>query len=186
MLIFTKMKKDIEKVIEFASGVDFEVKGAEVTVKSNRKEFKRIFDFPNIKISKEGNKIKITSKKASRRESRLIGTIQAHIKNILRGFGEGFVYRLEICNVHFPMNVKQEGNKIVIKSFLGEKKERTANILNNVNAEVKGNIITLKSNDREAAGQTAANIEKATKIRGRDRGVFQDGIFIIEKPGRKL
>jgi len=36
----------------------------------------------------------------------------------------------------------------------------------------------------EDAGQTAANIERATKIKGFDPRVFQDGIYIIEKPGR--
>jgi len=48
--------------------------------------------------------------------------------------------------------------------------------------EIKGNQITISSNNVERAGQTAANIEKATKISKKDRRVFQDGCFITEKP----
>ena len=39
--------------------------------------------------------------------------------------------------------------------------------------------------DREKVGQTAANIERACKIRKRDRRVFQDGIYIVSKDGER-
>ena len=103
---------------------------------------------------------------------------------MIKGVGEDFVYELEICNVHFPMNVKADGNKITIKSFLGETTVRESRIMPNVKVDIKGSQITVSSYDIEAAGQTAANLEKATKLTGRDRRIFQDGISITKKPYR--
>jgi len=79
-----------------------------------------------------------------------------------------------------------EGDEIIIKNFLGEKIPRKAKILPNTSVEIKSNQIIVSSSNIEFAGQTAANIERATKIKKRDRRIFQDGIFIIEKPGEKL
>jgi large subunit ribosomal protein L6 len=44
----------------------------------------------------------------------------------------------------------------------------------------------LTGSDLEQVSQTAANIERATKIRGFDPRVFQDGIYITEKAGRPI
>tara|TARA_Y100000310_G_scaffold216080_1_gene217063 strand:+ start:2163 stop:2705 length:543 start_codon:yes stop_codon:yes gene_type:complete len=178
------MKKNLERVIEIPEGIEVLVDGAEITIKSNGKELKREFNLKNISMKIEDKKLKISAKKATKRESKLIGTAWAHIKNMISGVQEDFIYKLEIVNVHFPMNVKVEGENVVIKSFLGETIERIAKIIPEVNVEVKGNQIEVKSANIEAAGQTAANIEKATRLTGRDRRVFQDGIFITEKPGR--
>ena len=44
----------------------------------------------------------------------------------------------------------------------------------------------VSSVDKELAGQVAANFETATKVPMKDRRVFQDGIFIINKAGREM
>ena len=38
-----------------------------------------------------------------------------------------------------------------------------------------------RGSDRDGVAQTAANIEQATIVRNRDRRIFQDGIYLIEK-----
>ena len=198
------MNEDLERVIEIPEGIEVVINGNDFSVKGNGKETSRNFDIGRVHTNAKDGKIILVAKGATRRESKMIGTTWAHLKNMVKGVGEEFVYELEICNVHFPMNVsvhkaqqlavsseqlavgKGDGDKIIIKSFLGETTERVSKILPNVDVEIKGNIITVSSHDIEAAGQTAANLEKATRLIGRDRRIFQDGIYITEKPGRKI
>jgi len=84
------------------------------------------------------------------------------------------------------MNVKIVDDKIIIKSFLGETTERVAKIASGAKVDIKGSKITVSSENIESAGQTAANLEKATRLTGRDRRIFQDGIFITSKCGREI
>ncbi len=195
MLISIKMNKDLTREIEVPEGVTVSVSGNDFVVKGNGKEIKRTADLGKIKASvsprddsgePNAGKIILVAKGATRRESKMIGTTWAHLKNMVKGVGEDFVYELEVCNVHFPMNVKMDGNKIVIKSFLGETTERISKVHPEAKVDIKGNMITVTSHDIEAAGQTAANLEKATRLIGRDRRIFQDGIYITKKPYRVI
>jgi large subunit ribosomal protein L6 len=180
------MKKKLERIIEIPSGIQISFNNEEFIIKSSGKEIKKKIELNGIKVVIENNLLKLSSDNATRRESKMIGTTWAHINNMIKGMNEEFVYKLEICNIHFPMNVKVEGDKIIIKSFLGEKVPRKAKIMPDTKVEIKGNLITVSSYNLEFAGQTASNIEKATKLVGRDRRVFQDGIFITEKCGEKI
>ncbi len=73
----------------------------------------------------------------------------------------------------------------MIKNFLGEKVDRILEVPDGVDVEIKKEIITVKSPNKELAGQASANFETATRIRGRDKRTFQDGIYIIEKGGKR-
>lgn len=180
------MKKDINEVVEIPQGIITTVNGGIVEMKGKGKEVRRVLpQNPKVKMELKDGKIIFSSKSATRRELKLTNSLIAHIKNMIDGINEDFVYKLEICNVHFPVTVRVEGKELRIKNFLGEKIERVARIIDNVKVVVKGTSIEVSSPNIEAAGQTAARMELATKIRNRDRRVFQDGIFITEKPGRR-
>jgi large subunit ribosomal protein L6 len=181
------MKLDLERVVEIPEGIKVSLDDNDVlAVSGSGKELSKKLNFHKISLNVKDGKVILSSKKATKRESKMMGTINAHLKNMIKGIGEEFIYKMEICNVHFPMNVKIEGNKLAIKSFLGETTMRYAKILENVKIDIKGTEITISSNDIESAGQTAANIEKATKLTGKDRRIFQDGIFITNKCGREI
>ena len=144
-------------------------------------ELERKLSARNIHITLENKQITITSKKPSKREKTMANTFRAHIKNMIQGVKQGYTYKLKICSGHFPMTVSVEGTEVVIKNFMGEKVPRRANILPEVKVNIEGEEIVIESPNKEAAGQTAGNIELATKITNKDRRVFQDGIYITEK-----
>jgi len=182
------MKQNIIEKIEIPEGLEVDINNNEVVAKAGDKENRRKFSYYGIELRKENNNIIIEAKQASKKEMKVANTIKAHINNMLLGVKEPFEYKLEITFVHFPMNVEydKENNQIVIKNFLGEKKPRTAKVLPDVDVNINKNIITLTSFNKELAGQTAGNFEKATHIRNKDRRKFQDGIYLTEKPGRKI
>ena len=180
------MKKEIIQKIEIPEGVEANIEDGELTVKGPKGENKREFKIGKLDFQKKDNLIILGYKKATKNEKKMINTITAHIKNMLKGIKEGFEYQLKICSSHFPFTVDIQGNDATVKNFLGEKIPRKLRIPENVEVDIKGGIITITSNDKESAGQAAANFERATKIRNKDRRVFQDGIFIINKAGREM
>ena len=180
------MKKEIFQEIEIPHGVEAEVEGNTVIIKGKHGENRRKFNMRKLKIGKKDGKIFIGSKVATKKEKRLINTIAAHLKNMIKGIEKGFEYKLKIVYSHFPITVEIHGKEAVIKNFLGEKIPRKSKILPNVDVKIDKDYINVFSSNRESAGQTAANFEKATWIRLKDRRVFQDGIFMVNKAGKEI
>ena len=180
------MKRQYNEEINIPEKVSCEFDSSTNILKCRGKdiELSRIVSLPKTTIKIESNLIKFFCEKGDRKIISAIKSNIAHIKNMFKGFGKKFAYKLEICHVHFPMSVKVDGDKLLISNFLGEKKPRMAKILPGTEIEVKGNEITVSSYDIEKAGQTAANIEKTVKVPKKDRRVFQDGIFIKDRPKR--
>ncbi len=180
------MKKEIYQEIEIPEGVKANIDGNIISIKGEKGENKREFGIGKLEFKIKDKKIVLGYKKATKNEKKRINTITAHIKNMIKGVQEGFEYELKVCSGHFPMTVESKGNEIIIKNFIGEKKERKVNIPEGAEIEVKKDIIKITSTNKEIAGQAAANFEKATKIRNKDNRIFQDGIYIIKKAGREL
>lgn len=175
------MKVDIEERIKIPENIEVEVKGGKINIKSEKGVLERSLFYPGVKISKQDDSIILKAVKASKNEKRLLNTFKAHIKNMIKGLEEEYDYKLKICSSHFPMNVSVDGNFVIVKNFLGEKAPRKAKIIEGTNVDVDGDEITVRGSDKEKVGQTAANIEASTRITGRDRRVFADGIFITKK-----
>lgn len=178
------MKKKLSKEIEIPEGLEISLEGDKLKVKGPEGENAREFDFGKVKFEKKDGKIILSSEKATKREKKTMNTLSAHINNIINGVQKKFEYKLKICSSHFPMTVSLEGNEAVIKNFLGEKVARRIKMPEGVKIDVGKDTITITSIDKETAGQAAANFENVTKIRDRDKRVFQDGIYIINKCGR--
>ncbi len=180
------MAKDIhvEKTVEIPEGVEVEVHGNKVVVRGPKGELEREFKLPKgVMLKKDNNKVVVEAYFANARKRAMVGTVAAHIKNMIIGVTKGYRYKLKIIYSHFPINLKVEGDKLIISNFLGERAPRIAKILPGVKVTIdkKNNDIIIEGIDIEKVGQTAANIELATKVKDKDRRKFMDGIYIYVK-----
>lgn len=180
------MRREIFQKIEIPEGVEVNVEGNVLIVRGKEGENRRAFNTVGLTFEKKGSEIVLGNEKSTKKEKKIINTIAAHIRNMIKGVQEKFEYKLKICFSHFPITVEVKGNEAMIKNFLGEKAPRLVKIPAGVEVEVDREVIIIKSSDKELAGITAANFEQAARITRRDRRVFQDGIYITEKAGREI
>ncbi|MFQ5883548.1 MAG: 50S ribosomal protein L6 [Thermoplasmata archaeon] len=173
----------IEERIEIPEGVNVSIDGEKVTISSQDATLIRRFNHPRVSVEKEGNEVVVSCEFPKKREAALAGTFAAHLRNMILGTSKGFECKMRIVYSHFPMkvSVKEEGI-MLIENFLGERHPRTAKIVGETHVSINGDVVRLTGHSKEDVGQSAANIEQATKIRGYDPRVFQDGIYVIEKP----
>lgn len=178
--------KILTEKLEIPEGIEVSLDNYILKVRGPKGEISKNFRDLKIDLKKENNFLNLSVHGVSRKSKDFLNSGIAHFKNIVQGVKEGYSYKLKVCSGHFPMNVTVEKNKVIIKNFLGEKVPRVANIIENVSVKVNGDIIIVESTNKEKASQVSANIEIATKIPNKDRRVFQDGVFIIEKAGEPI
>jgi len=170
--------------VDIPENVSVEVDGYMVKVSGPKGELIRDFSHARgIMLRRENSKIIVEAYFANRRIKALVGAVAAHIRNMIHGVTKGYRYKLKIVYSHFPISVVvDESERIVrIKNFLGEKADRVARIVgDDVKVRVEGEDVIVEGINIEHVGQTAANIELATKVRGKDRRVFSDGIYIYD------
>ena len=177
------MRKDIKNIIQIPEDVTCHIENDKIKLSKSGYDIVIGLEYP---AKKEGNSVVFECKGSTKNQKKLINSTVAHIKNAIKGFEKKYVYKLQVVFVHFPVTVTLNKNELIIKNFLGEVRERKAKILEGVEVKVEKEMITVTCANKEKAGQTAANMEKATRIRNRDRRVFQDGIFLTERNGVKL
>jgi large subunit ribosomal protein L6 len=179
-----KTDEGISFSIPIPEGVNVTITGKTVKVEGQKGTIEREFWYPGLHLQKdEENEVVITSDSSRKKIRAIAGTYASHIKNMITGVQDGFFYKLAIVHAHFPMQVAitKEGDAVSISNFLGERKPRMAKIVEGVKVELRGKEIVVSGINKEAVGQTAADIEQTTRIKGYDPRVFQDGIYLVEK-----
>jgi large subunit ribosomal protein L6 len=167
--------------VKIPDGVKVQLEGTTLKVAGPKGELERNVRFPQVTITIDGKEVVIATESRKKEITAMVGTFEAHTKNMCRGVLDGFEYRMKVVYSHFPIQLKLLGNKLEISNFLGEKKARYAKIEPGVSTKVASDEVVLTGINRELVGTTAANIEHATHIRNRDPRVFQDGIYIVQR-----
>ncbi|KAF5416177.1 MAG: 50S ribosomal protein L6 [Candidatus Methanogaster sp.] len=177
------MAKEIKKTVAIPDDVAVSIDGRMVTVSGPKGEMSRELWYPHITIRQIEGVISVDVDAAMirKKQKAMVGTLASHIKNMIDGVMHGYRYRMKLVYSHFPVQLRIDGGKFIIGNFLGEKKDRVAQILGGSDVEVNGDEVIVTGINKESVGQTAANIEQATKIKARDPRVFQDGIYVIGK-----
>jgi large subunit ribosomal protein L6 len=176
----------VEKRVSIPDDVEISFDGSVVVVKGPKGEVRKTMEYPGVTIKKDQSEIVIEAENPKKRQWAIMGTYEAHTKNMIKGVREGFEYKMKVIYSHFPMSVKVERNGITVENYLGEKVPRKTRIVGNCEVKVKGTEVTITGNNVEEVGQTAANIEQLTKVKNRDCRVFQDGIYLVERNGAEI
>lgn len=169
--------------IEVPEDVTVEIEGSSrIRVRGRLGQVSKDLSHANVKLELASNKIIVRFVGRGRRAKALLGTIRSIIKNMIIGVTQGFTYKMKIIASHFPITVKVQGDTVYIENFIGERSPRIAKIVGEgTRVEVRGEDVIVKGVDKEAVGQTAANIEQATRIKRKDPRKFLDGIYIYER-----
>jgi len=171
----------VENTVDIPEGVTVGLEGKRVTVAGGKGKVTRDFGHAKVEIALEGGGLRFWAVNPRKREASLVNTLSTHVRNMIKGVTEGFTYKLKIVFVHFPTTVRVRDGKVVIQNFLGERKAREAAIVGGARVSIKGDDIIIEGVDIEEVGQTAANIQQATKIRHKDLRKFLDGIYVYSK-----
>lgn len=180
-------REQLERLVDVTEGVTVTVDAnSNVVAKGPKGEVTKSLRNPRIAYVVEGNQVKITSISSTKMDKKLINTMTAHVKNLIKGASEGFTYELKICSGHFPMTVAVKGDTLEVKNLFGEAVPRKLKLKEGAKVTVKGDQIEVTGNNIEIVGQVSADIEKLTKRAGFDRRIFQDGIYIVNKNGKLM
>ncbi|QLG26140.1 50S ribosomal protein L6 [Halorarum halophilum] len=169
--------------IELPEDVSAELDHLDLTVEGPNGSATRRLWYPNVGVSVEDGAVVIEhDDDAGRKTTATVGTFRSHVRNMIHGVTDEWEYKMEVFYAHFPMDVSVEGDDVVITNFLGEKAPRRAAIRGDTDVQIDGEELTLTGPSKEDVGQTAANIEQLTRVTDKDSRVFQDGVYITEKP----
>lgn len=170
--------------IQLPDDVDASVDHLDLTVEGAEGSVTRRLWYPDVTVSVEDGAVVIESPNDDAETTATVGTFESHVRNMVHGVSEGWTYRMQVHYSHFPMQVQVEGDEVVVQNFLGETAPRRTTVRGDTEVEVDGEEITLTGPDKEAVGQTAGAIEQLTRVTDKDNRVFQDGVYIVEKPGK--
>ncbi len=171
----------MKKEVPILDGVAVTVHGREVRVEGPHGKHVRSFLEPSVRslvIERQGETVVVSSSSERKKARTYVGTVAAHIRNMIHGSKHGYRYTMRIHYTHFPIAVTTKGKEIQIRNFLGEKGARIAYVHGDAAVTAGKEEITITGHNKEDVGQTAAAIERACRVGKKDRRIFVDGIYI--------
>ncbi|MDG5775719.1 50S ribosomal protein L6 [Haloarculaceae archaeon H-GB2-1] len=170
--------------LEIPEDVNAEVDHLDLSVEGPEGSVSRRLWYPDVSVSADDGTVVIESDEDDAKTMSTLGTFESHVENMFHGVTEGWEYQMEVYYSHFPMKVRNDGGEVIIENFLGEKAPRRTEVHGDTTVQIDDEVITLSGPNIEDVGQTAADIEQLTRVKDKDVRVFQDGVYITQKPNR--
>ena len=167
--------------IDIPAGVDVKVDGAAVTVKGPKGELALNVASP-IEVKVEDNQVLVTRPDDERESRALHGLTRSLIANQIIGVTQGYTKGLEIVGTGY--RVAQKGSSV--EFALGFSHPVTVEPPAGITLTVEGNNkITVAGIDKQAVGETAANIRKIKKPEPyKGKGIRYAGEVVRRKAGK--
>jgi len=171
----------------FGDAVKMTVKGQVVTVSGPRGTLKRDFSHLKVELKKTGPQaLRITKWWATMKQKAALRTVSSHINNMATGVTAGFRYKMRTVYAHFPINmiVKEDGDRVEIRNFLGEKINREVQMLPGVKVSVspkQKDEFWFEGNDIENVSRSCALVHHKAFVRNKDIRKFLDGVYVSQK-----
>ncbi len=150
------MSKIAKYPVSIPGGVDVNIAGRLITIKSNKGELSHDIH-PLVKVLQEDNKLKVTVTNNSKLAKALSGTTRALMQNMVTGVTEGFERKLNIVGVGYRAAVSGK----VLNLSLGFSHPVAFAIPAGITIETPSQTeIIVKGIDKQKVGQIAANIRR--------------------------
>ena len=171
-----------KKPIPVPSGVECKLEGVVLKVKGPKGQLERGLH-PNMKIAVESNQITVTRPTDGRMDRSLHGLTRTLINNMVVGVTEGFSKTLNIVGVGYKVDLK--GKALNLSLGFSHLIDYPAPSGIEFDVDSKKNVIVVKGINKEAVGQTAAEIRMLRPPEPyKGKGVMYAGEKIRRKAGK--
>jgi large subunit ribosomal protein L6 len=177
----TYTEQEVAHTQDLPDGVTASISGRVITIKGPLGSVKKNFERINVDMQVKDGKVLIRPYTKKKKDVVSSNTASSLLRNIITGVTKGYTYKAKVVFAHFPVTVKVKGKTINVENFMGERSARVTDILGDCKVSIEGDDIIIKGVSLEDVGQTAANLEQATKIKRKDQRIFLDGVYVFEK-----
>ena len=160
--------------------------GKKVIVKGPKGVIEKSFDRLIVNVEKENDTVTIFSYFGKKKQASMVGTINGHLNNMIKGVQEGYKYTVRIISSHFPATAEIKKDAVLIKNLYGRKDPINVPISfpKDVNIRIREEeFIDITGIDKEKVSQMAGLLAEKSRLRGKkakDPTRFQDGLYVVE------
>src|SRR5256885_16864064 len=108
----------LEQTVEIPGGVEVGLDGDAIVVSAKGTTLRRKLSHPRIQIVVQGKQAKVRCEYPRRREGALVGTLAAHLRNMIVGGTGRDADEMKNEDSQFPLKANVKGPEFIIEQFL--------------------------------------------------------------------